>query len=178
MPFLKRIFDFYLFSNIHVALSGFCLTKVTLFSFNIENSLTPYFVAFSIILSYNFIRFFEIKKERLLWFKNWYKFYKTYLLIVAIISALSLILIIFSNRFNLKSLYILIPFAFMTFFYVVPLFKIGKTEVSFRNFPFIKIFSISIAWAGITVFFPLYEANYDFTLNVYMEFLQRVLFLI
>jgi 4-hydroxybenzoate polyprenyltransferase len=66
----------------------------------------------------------------------------------------------------------------MTFFYAIPLFKIGKLEVSFRNFPMIKIFSIVIAWAGISVFFPIYEANYQFTSAVYLEFFQKILILL
>ena len=66
----------------------------------------------------------------------------------------------------------------MTFFYVLPLFKIGNIEVSFRNFPSIKIISIALAWAGITVFFPLFDAGYEFTSSVYIEFIQRFLILI
>jgi len=178
MQFLKRIFDFYLFSNIHVALSGFCLTKVTLFKFNIENSLTPYFVGLSIIISYNFIRFFEIKKKRLNWYKNWFELNKKYLFILSFITLLLLGLVLNSDNFKMKSIVILFPFAFMTFFYVVPLFKIGKLEVSFRNFPFIKIFSIAVAWAGITVLFPIYDANYLISEHVFLEFFQRTLLLI
>jgi hypothetical protein len=100
------------------------------------------------------------------------------ILILLILSILGLGAISLFTDFNLKSLLILFPFAFMTFFYAIPLFKIGKLEVSFRNFPMIKIFSIAIAWAGISVFFPLYEANYQFTSAVYLEFLQRILILL
>jgi len=66
----------------------------------------------------------------------------------------------------------------MTFFYVLPLFKIGNIEVSFRNFPSIKIFSIAITWAGVTVLFPLYEFGYEFSRDVYIVFVQRILILI
>ena len=66
----------------------------------------------------------------------------------------------------------------MTLFYVIPIFKIKNIEISFRNFPSIKIFSICIAWAGISVFFPLYEAHSIIDLDVYLEFIQRLLFLI
>jgi len=135
-------------------------------------------VALSIIVSYNFIRFFEIKLDRLSWYKNWFFKHKIYMLIVSVLASFLIGIIIFSNSFNLKSLKILFPFVLMTLFYVVPLFKIRNTEISFRNFPLIKIFSITIAWAGITVFFPLYEADYEFTSSVYIEFIQRFLILI
>lgn len=178
MFFLKKILNFYIFSNIHVALAGFCLTKITLLKFDITDSLTPFFVALSIIISYNFIRFLEIKEKGFNWFKNWFFEHKNELILLSIVSFILLGYITFFSNFNLKAILLLLPFAFMTFFYVVPLFKIGKIEVSFRNFPFIKIASIAFAWAGITVLFPLYESNYEFTLNVYIEFLQRFFILI
>ena len=178
MHFLKKILDFYIFSNIHVALAGFCLTKITLVQYGIESNLSPFFVALSIIISYNFIRFFEIKYKRLQWFKSWFYNHKIGLLLLVAVSTVLLGYITFFYSFKLKSVVILFPFAFMTLFYVVPLFKTTKVEISFRNFPFIKIVSIAISWAGITIFFPLYEAGIVFTSNVYIEFFQRFLFLV
>lgn len=174
----KKLVDFYIFSNIHVALAGFSLTKITLINFGIEDRLTPLFVAFSILISYNFIRFYEIKNNRLNWFKDWFFMNIKGILLLTILSILGLAYISFFTDFNPTSLLILFPFAFMTFFYAIPIVKIGKLEVSFRNFPMVKIFSIVIAWAGISVFFPLYEANFQFTSAVYLEFFQRILFLL
>ena len=178
MRLFKKIVDFYIYSNIHVALAGFSLTKITLVNFGIDDNLTPLFVAFSIIVSYNFIRFYEIKNNRLNWFKDWFFMNIKGILGLMILSVLGLATILFFTDFNLKSLTILFPFAFMTFFYAIPFFKIGKLEVSFRNFPMIKIFSIGIAWAGISVFFPLDVANYHFNSSVYLEFFQRILILL
>jgi hypothetical protein len=178
MRLFKKILDFYIFSNIHVALAGFSLTKITLVNFGIADNLTPLFVAFSILISYNFIRFYEIKNNRLKWFKDWFFMNIKEILGLMILSIFGLGYISFFAKFNLKSVLILFPFAFMTFFYAIPLLKIGKLEVSFRNFPMIKIFSIAIAWAGISVFFPLYEVDYQFTSAVYLEFFQRILFLL
>jgi len=178
MQLLKKILDFYIFSNIHVALAGFSITKITLINFGIEGHLTPFFVAFSILLSYNFIRYYEIKKHRLIWLKSWFFENFDKITVLSILSILGLGYISFFADFNLKSLFILFPFAFLTFFYAIPLFKIGKLEVSFRNFPVIKIFSITVAWAGISVFFPLYEADYQFSSEVFLEFIQRILILL
>jgi hypothetical protein len=178
MNYLKKIFAFYIFSNIHVALAGFCITKITLLKFGFCQNVSPLFVAFSIIISYNFIRLYEIKTNRLNWLKKWFFHYKKWLLLLTFFSILGLVYLVFFTSFNQTSIYILFPFALMTFFYVVPIVKIGKLEFSFRNFPFIKIFSIAIAWAGISVFFPLYEMKYIFDTKVYLEFFQRILFVI
>lgn len=178
MQLLKKIIDFYIFSNIHVALAGFCLTKITLLKFGYSTSFSPLFVAFSIMVSYNFIRFYEIKTNRLSWLKQWFLDQKKVLMGLTIFSILGIVYLLFLTSFNLKSLLVLIPFAFMTFFYVIPIFKIRSTEVSFRNFPGIKIFSIAIAWAGVSVLFPLYEKGVELNTAVFVEFIQRILFLI
>lgn len=178
MNSLKRIIDFYIFSNIHVALAGFCITKITLVKFGVLGNLTSLFVGLSIVISYNFIRLYEIKTNRLNWLKKWFFVHKKSLLILTFFSIIGLIYLMFFTGFNQKSIYILFPFVFMTFFYVIPLLKVGKIEFSFRNFPFIKIFSIAIAWAGITVFFPLLEAKYALTTDAYIEFFERIFFII
>jgi len=178
MQLIKRIFDFYIYSNIHVALAGLCITKITLIKFGIVESFTPYFVALAIIICYNFIRFYEIKTRHLNWFKNWFYDNQGKLILLTFFAGSIMGYITLFTDFNRKSIVILIPFALMTFFYVIPLFKVGNIEVSFRNFPSIKIFSIGIAWAGIAVFFPLYEAHYTIDRDVYLEFVQRFIFLI
>jgi len=178
MPCLKKIADYYIYSNIHVAISGFCMTKISLLKFGISENLTPLFVGLSIVISYNLIRFFEVRKKRLKWFSEWFNENQKYVLITSIIAGILLSYITFFSTLNEASLVILLPFVFMTFFYVIPILKIANIEISFRNFPGIKIFSISIAWAGITVFFPLFEQNIPFSQEVYTEFFQRFLFLI
>ncbi len=159
MSLLKRIVDFYINSNIHVAFAGFCLTKITLISFGLNGWKTPIFVGLSIIIAYNFIRYYELETGNLSWFKSWFLAHKIKLLFLIVLSVSGLVYNVFFTDFELNSMVILIPFAMMTFFYVIPIARIGKIEVSFRNFPSVKIFSIAISWAGISVFFPLFEAS-------------------
>lgn len=178
MQFLKNIFSFYVFSNIHVALAGFCMTKITLLTYRYNSNLTPLFVAFSIVVSYNFIRFYEIKTDRLCWMKNWFLQHRKWIVLLSFSALVGIIYLLGFNSFNFKSLLILFPFAIMTVFYVIPLFKFQGLEGSFRNFPGVKIFSISIAWAGVSVLFPLYEVGEELNLIVYIEFFKRILILI
>jgi len=178
MQFFKKIINFYILSNLHVALAGLCLTKITLFKFEINEPLTPVFVGLSIIVSYNFIRFYELKTNKLSSLKDWFLTRLKTLSVLSFISGIGLLYILFFSDFNITALKLLFPFLLMTLFYVIPLFKIGNIEISFRNFPGLKIFSIGVAWAGVTVLFPLYEAGIEFTLNIYLEFIQRILILI
>jgi len=178
MEFLKKILNFYIFSNIHVAIAGFCITEITCLKFGIYDSYVPLFVGFSIVISYNFIRFYEFKTNELLWLKDWFFQNRNWLLILTIFSIVGLVLIMLYTSFRVKGLIVLIPFVFMTFFYVIPIFKLKNMEISFRNFPSIKIFSIAFAWAGISVLFPIYEAKYEIDFAVFLEFVQRFAILI
>ena len=178
MQFFKKLFDFYIYSNIHVAFAGFCITKITLLNHGFSSNVSPLFVAFSIVVSYNFIRFYEIESNQLSWLKRWFLLEQKKIVILSVFCLIGIGYLLAFTGFNLNALWLLFPFAFMTFFYVIPLFKFGNYEVSFRNFPGIKIFSIAIAWAGISVFFPLKEVGFTITSTVYVEFFQRILFLI
>lgn len=178
MQIFKKGINFYILSNIHVAIAGFCLTKITLLKFEIFENLIPVFVALSIVISYNFIRFYELKTNKLGSLKPWFSNHLKSLFILSGISGVGLFYILFFTNFNLASLFVLLPFGFMTLFYVVPLFKIKKFEVSFRNFPGIKIFSIAFSWAAVSVIFPLIEAEIELTKVIFIIFLQQFLILI
>lgn len=178
MQFLKKTLKFYVFSNLHVALAGFCFAKITLLKFNNLENVSAVFIAFSIVVSYNFIRFYELKTNQLNLIKEWFVTHLKWLWLLTAFSGVGMLYILFFTDFNSSGLILLFPFLIMTIFYVIPLFKIKSVEVSFRNFPGIKIFSIGIAWSGVSVLFPLYEAGVEFTLNVYLEFIQRILILI
>ncbi len=149
--------------------------------FGLRDSFAPIFVALSIVVSYNFIRYYEVKLNEIgwiSWYKEWFVRNMKGLMILSISSVLALIYIVFFSDFNKLALLMLSPFLFMTFFYAIPLFKIGERTISFRSFPFVKIFAIAISWAAVSVFFPLYEGNYEFTTSVYIEFIQRFFILV
>jgi len=181
VQFLKKLSDLYIFSNVHVSLAGFCLVKITMMKFGIKHSFSPIFVAFSIVVSYNFIRYYELKINKTgwtSWHMEWFVQNMRLLVLLSILSVVGLFFIVFFSDFNKLSLLMLSPFLFMTFFYAIPLMKIGERTISFRSFPFVKIFAIAISWAAVSVFFPLYEGTYEFTNDVYIEFVQRFLILV
>lgn len=178
MQFFKKIINFYILSNLHVALAGLFMAKITLLKFEINEHFTPVFVGLSIVVSYNFIRFYELKTNRLSSLRGWFLTHLMILGVLLFFSGIGLLYILFFLDFNMNALKVLFPFLLMTIFYVIPLYKIRNMEFSFRNFPGLKIFSIGVAWAGVTVLFPLYEAEIEFTPGVYLEFIQRILILI
>ncbi len=167
---LFKIFDFYIFSNIHVALVTFCLTKITLLEFGISENETALFVFFATILSYNIIRFLRINTIKN-WHNNWLIKNKKQLIILSLIALFGLAYLLFQLRF--KAILVLIPFTLTIIFYVFPIEK-----YSLRNVVGLKIFLIAVSWAGITVLFPLIQNNITLRITDWITFTQRFLLVV
>lgn len=167
---LTKLFNFYIFSNIHVAFAAFCLVKITLLNIGVSENKIAWFVFFSTLLSYNIIRLLRLSSITN-WHQLWIVSNKNALYFLVLSSAFIILYLSFTLR--LKAILILIPFSIATLFYAIP-FK----KYSLRNLPGFKIFLIAVSWAGITVLFPLVQ-NY-ITLRVvdYITFFQRILFVI
>jgi len=175
MGTLKRFFDFYIFSNIHVALAAFCLTKITLIENEIESNLLPSFVLFSTIVSYNLIRFYNASENKI-WFAVFIKKNKNTLLGLTF---LSLGILIYQSFFlNFKAIITLIPFGFLTLFYVIPFPWNKSNSFTLRGVAFLKLFLIAISYAGITVLFPLINYSIEVESNEIITFIQRFLFIV
>ena len=175
MGTLKRFFDFYIFSNIHVALAAFCLTKITLIENEIESNLLPFFVLFSTIVSYNLIRFYNALENKI-WFAVFIKKNKKTLLGLTF---LSLGILIYQSFFlNFKAIITLIPFGFLTLFYVIPFPWNKSNSFTLRSVAFLKLFLIAISYAGITVLFPLINYSIEVESNEIITFIQRFLFIV
>ena len=171
MGLLKRVFDFYIDSYMHVSIAAFCLTKITLLEFGITENTSPLFVLFATFISYNFIRYYDILKG-LTPFVSWMKSHKIELFLLNLISYI--FLVIFALKLRYEALFFLIPFALATIFYVVPFTSHNK---NLRNISGLKLFLIAISWAGVTVLFPIINNEYLLTKDVWFVFFQRFVFL-
>lgn len=171
MSLIKKCFSFYVFANIHVGLAAFCLTKITMTVYKIENDSLAYFVFFSTILSYNYIRVVRLDRINSM-IGNWIRSNKLSLIIL---NSLCLIAIIYlSLFFNFSDLLVLLPFFVLSVFYVMPLSSKIK---GFRQIPGLKLLIISFAWAGVTVYFPLFVAQLLESEGVWIMFFQRLVFI-
>ena len=171
MQVLKRSFEFYVFGNIHVAVAAYCLTKISLLQFDINNQPLANFVFFSTMLSYNFIRMFQVDRLNSMT-AVWIKANKKALIVLnslAFIGSGYYLL-----RFRLVEIFALFPFVLATLFYVFPF----KNKVSgLRNVPGLKLFLISITWTGLTLYLPLFSAEFQNSEQLYASMAQRFLFI-
>ena len=174
MPALKRLLDFYIFSNIHVALAVFCLVKITLLSYDIGSNLIPLFCFFSTIATYNLIRIFRIDEVQP-WFFEFIKNNTFILILLTVSCALFAFLLIF--RFRYQTIFWFLPFGIVTLFYVNP-FGIKNQKLSLRYIAFVKLFIIAICWAGVTVIIPLIQHRISIGFDAIIMFVQRFLFVV
>ncbi len=66
-------------------------------------------------------------------------------------------------------------FGFLNILYFLPL---GKSLSNLRNAAGIKIYIVSICWAGVTLLLPLLEAGLDIITDVILKFFQRFILIL
>jgi len=144
-----NIFKFYIFINIHVALSVVALYLI----FNPDyNAKYLGFLFFSSIAGYNFIRFFNFRGNRF-FIKKFIAKYKFPVFTSILLSIL--LSLYFYLQLDFITQVALLPFLLMSFFYnynykYAPFFKL-------RNNGIVKILSVAIVWSGLVILVPASE---------------------
>lgn len=162
---LKTIFDFYLNSSIHVALSCYALVRITFHFFHIQyDEPMALFVFFGTIVGYNFVKYdalVRVKKNPI----------STQLKIIAVLSFISVILVGY-YFFQLKRITQIVSFAIfaVTALYTLPFFPNRKNA---RNWAGVKIYIVAICWVGATLVLPLINAEVPFTADFFIRSIQR-----
>ena len=165
MKFLKKIFDFYLNSSIHVACSAFSFVKITQIIFSIStDDAVSYFVFFATIVGYNFVKYdvlVRMRKSPL----------RLQLKIIALLSFLCL-LGTFFFFFQLKLITKWMGFIIfiLTLLYTLPFFPNKRNA---RNWAGIKIYIVSICWVGVTLLLPVVNSGLAFSQEIVFVGLQR-----
>lgn len=175
MNSLKKVLNFIVQSNIWVALSAGALTKITLLKFKTESNFIPLFVICASVLAYNYIRINELKEARLNWYRVWFDENKSLFIVVNILAGLGILVCWIFIPVKWVSLLVLIPFLILTFLYVKPT-VFDNNILSLRSVPFLKMMSIALSWAGVTVLFPIMQETGSLNELAWIEFFERFLF--
>lgn len=175
MQGLKGVFNFYVSANIHVAFATYCLCRITMINFNLENQSIAFLVFFATILAYNFIRFVRIKDLTIVR-SHFIQNNGRSLLVLNSISLIMVGLLLFSLSSN--AILALIPFGVLTLFYALPLNLKMTSGLTLRGVVFLKLFLIGFIWAGVTVLLPVIDAQLALDKEVLIIFLQRFLLIV
>ena len=174
MRILVKIADLLVVSNLYVASGTYALTWLTLQFYDCPNTDVLWFVFFSTLFAYNFMRLLRVRpmlqEGDSLRHKNIF-YYKPFLWIFTFISAL-LSFLFFCQIYH-YAFYTLLFIGLISIVYSLPVYKIGDLWYRFRDIPSLKIFLISFVWTVATSLLPMLvcEVSIDWS-----RVLERFLF--
>ncbi len=176
MKIAKQLLDFYINSSIHVALSVYALSWITLLIFNLpydENIL--YFNFYATITGYNFVKYFGIAKWHHRSLARWLK-------VIQVFSFFSFLLMVFyALKLEVNVLFILAGLGIITFLYAIPILpkRIYLDEQqNLRQISGLKVYIIAAVWAFTTVVLPILNNHQELTAKVWITVLQNFVFVL
>ncbi|WP_458627583.1 UbiA prenyltransferase family protein [Winogradskyella sp. PC D3.3] len=154
MGVLKRIFNFYLNSSIHVALAACSLAWVTLIEMDIAyDTYLLSFVFFATITGYNFVKYFGIVKFHHRSLAGWLKALQVFSFIAF------LAMCYFVLKLEFEALMLIVILGIITFFYAIPIMVPKKylfdDHKNLRQVSGLKVYLIALIWTFTTVLLPM-----------------------
>lgn len=169
--FLNKLFQFYINTSIHVALSVYALLRITEFYFEIPyQKEINYFIFFATITGYNFIKYAGVAKF-------YHQSLTNSLRVIQIFSFICFCLMLYyAYKLPSKTLLFFVPFAAITLLYAIPF--LAGFQKSLREISYLKIFVVAFVWSAITAFIPLYLQDFLVDVNAVLYFSQRFLLVV
>jgi hypothetical protein len=161
----KQIFDFYLRSSIHVALSVYALVRMTHFMFNItSHQAIANFAFLGTIVGYNFVKYDALARAKKREMRNELK-------LITLLSCISLLGVgYYFFQLELITQIVSVAVLVLTLLYTLPFFPNRKNA---RNWAGVKIYIVALCWVGVTLVLPLLNADIPIGFDFYLKFFQR-----
>lgn len=154
-----------------MALAVYSLFRVTEHYFNINHDfILGLFIFLSTITGYNFVKYAGVAKF-------YHKSLTSHLKVIQIFSALSFIgLVYLGTQLSPRTISFFIPLILITVLYAVPF--LAGFQKSLRAVSYLKIFLVTIVWAGTTTTIPFLVNGYEIGSIAILLFFQRLLFVV
>ena len=173
---MQQVIQFLVYTNTIVAFSAFCFYKITQTIFQFHDNHIGYFIFFSTLFCYNYMRYFHfLKLKSVRCLPVWVWVNKNIIYCISFLSAF--LSLYFMLSLGLSFIKLIIPVLFILVFYS-PGVKISGVQYGIRNIPIIKIFIISFVWLYVTLLLPLIYNVESFSIIVVSHAFQRFLFII
>ncbi len=167
MKIIRQIIDFYIEASIHVAFSVVALFFISAIYLNISYDCNgAFFVFFSTIVGYNFVKYDELARVKKVQLTNKFKAIIT----LSFFSALAAFYFFTKLSFYIQ-LVALLAFV-LTVLYTLPFLPKHK---NLRNFSGIKIYIVALAWTVVTVLLPVISDTVHFG-SLFFLLVQRFIF--
>jgi hypothetical protein len=161
----KQIFDFYLRSSIHVALSVYALVRMTHFMFNVTaDQPMANFAFLGTIVGYNFVKYDALARAKKREMRNELK-------LIALLSFVSLLGVgYYFFQLELITQLVSVAVLVLTLLYTLPFFPNRKNA---RNWAGVKIYIVALCWVGVTLVLPLLNADISLGFDFFLKCIQR-----
>ena len=155
MRILRKVFDFYIKSSIHVAFAVYCLLEITVFS-NRLNAI-DYFsicVFFGTVLGYNFLKYFAVFRRGN--FRS-----NTYFAIlgVSFLAGIGFLISFYFLNYSIQKLILISGFLVLIYPFM-------------RKYGWLKLFLVSFVVTFITVYIPFQTVKW-LLIEFYLSLIQR-----
>ncbi|WP_205318023.1 hypothetical protein [Kordia sp. SMS9] len=166
MNVLKRGFNFYLDSSIHIGFSVYALTYCTLYVFDLPyDEAVLYFTFYGTIVTYNFIKYGSSAKQYFFVATNYLKFIQMLSFVCFVLASY------YAFQLQWKTLFLAVGLSLLSSLYIIPFLPKQK---NFRTLPGFKISIVALCWTGVTVLLPIVNADIPLAeTNVILLGLQR-----
>jgi hypothetical protein len=170
MGYLRRLFDFYINASIHVAFAVFALTQITIKTFGLQEvGHLAWFLFFGTIACYNFIKY-GVEAEKYIIVANPYQ--KN----IQIVSFLAAIISCYLAYYLAVDIWVgIMALVFLTVVYAIPVLPNAR---NLRSLGGLKIFIVALVWAGATVILPALGSLVSLSWDIWVEAIQRFLFVL
>ncbi|KDN55411.1 hypothetical protein [Flavobacterium seoulense] len=162
---IQALFDFYLKSSIHVALSVYALVRMTQFMFEIPyDESIALFSFFGTIVGYNFVKYDALARAKKRMMRNELK-------MIAVLSFFSFLAGgYYFFQLQLVTQLFAAGVLVLTLLYTLPFFPNRRNA---RNWAGVKIYIVSLCWVGVTLLLPLVNAHQDLGQDFFIKCIQR-----
>ena len=181
MKLILKISDFLLSTYLFIASAAACLVLETtiLLTGKLQFTATSMLVFFSTILIYNFHRVSALFSDRFFSLPAFLDRSKKIPLSIKIMTGIALAGILISVTFvNIKTMFIILPLALLTFAYSVPLMKVKGEIKRLRELFLVKITTLAFVWSIATVTLPMVDSGINaLSESAIAIFTERFLFM-
>ena len=177
MDLLKKLGQFFIYSNVFVSFCVLALCQSTSIIIGVDSSHLLPFVFFSTLFAYNFqrlVRFSPNKKQsaHLCWInKN-----RLFIILITVIS-LSLSFY-YALNLSFSTFYFLIPISIISVSYPIKIIPFGSQKITLRELPRAKIFLIALVWSVVSVGLVTIENELFYSLDTLLLFMSRFSFVL
>ena len=177
MDLLKKLGQFFIYSNVFVSFCVLVLCQSTSIIIGVDSSHLLPFVFFSTLFVYNFHRIvrYNLNKEQSA-NQDWLNKNRLFIIIITVISLF--LSVYYALSLSFSTFYFLIPASIISLSYPIKIIPLVGQKVSLRELPRAKIFLIALVWSIVSVVLVTIENKSFYSLDTLLLFVSRFSFVL